>query len=44
VVLLADVRFEPGTVAAWLRAAFRKWLGLRASPARRPPSWSWPEP
>jgi hypothetical protein len=44
VVSLADVRFEPGTVAAWLHAAFRKWLGLRAFPARQPPSWTWPEP
>lgn len=44
VVSLADVCFEPGTVAAWLHAAFRSWLGLRAFPARRPSSWSWPEP
>ena len=41
---LADVRFEPGTVAAWLHAAFRSWLGLRKFPARRPLGWSWPQP
>jgi len=44
VVSLADVCFESGMVAAWLHADLRKWLGLRAFPARRPPGWSWPEP
>jgi hypothetical protein len=44
VVSLADVRFESGTVAAWLHAALRNWLGLRAFPARRPVGWSWPDP
>lgn len=43
-VSLADVRFQSGTVAAWLHAAFRTWLGLKAFPARRPAGWSWPEP
>lgn len=43
VVALADVRFGRDTVAAWLHAAFRTWLGLKAFPARRPASWSWPE-
>lgn len=43
VVGLADVRFGRDTVAAWLHAAFRTWLGLKAFPARRPASWSWPE-
>ena len=32
VVSLADIRFGLDTVAAWLRAAFRTWLGLRACP------------
>ncbi len=43
VVSLADVRFEPGSVAAWLHAAHRGWLGLAPFPARRPAGWSWPE-
>lgn len=43
VVALADVRFETGTVAAWLHAGLRTWLGLTAFPARRPAGWSWPE-
>lgn len=43
VVALADVCFEPGTVAAWIHAGFRTRLGLRAFPARRPAGWSWPE-
>lgn len=42
VVALADVRFESGTVAAWLHAAFRAWLGLETFPARRPVQWSLP--
>lgn len=43
VVSLADVRFESGTVAAWLHAAFRSWLGLKPFPARPPEGWLWPE-
>ena len=43
VVSLADVRFEPGGVAAWLHAAYRSWLSLAPFPARRPAGWSWPE-
>lgn len=42
VVSLADVRFESGTVAAWLHAGYRTWLGLDPFPARQPPGWSWP--
>jgi hypothetical protein len=42
VVSLADVRFESGTVAAWLHAAFRTWLGLKTFPARRQEGWVWP--
>jgi hypothetical protein len=43
VVSFADVRFESGTIAAWLHAAFRTWLGLKTFPARRPEGWIWPE-
>ena len=43
VVSLADVRFEPGTTAAWLHAAYRSWLGLAPFSARRPAGWSWSE-
>lgn len=43
VVSLADLRFESGTVAAWLHAAFRSWRGLEPFPARRPGGWAWPE-
>ena len=41
-VSLVDVRFEPNSVAGWLHAAYRTWLGLPSFPARRPPDWSWP--
>jgi hypothetical protein len=40
---LADVRFEPKSVAGWLHAAYRTWLCLAPFPARRPPGWTWPE-
>jgi hypothetical protein len=43
VVSLADVRFEFGTIAAWLHAAFRAWLGLKTFSARRPEGWVWPQ-
>jgi hypothetical protein len=43
VVSLADVRFESGTIAAWLHAALRTWLGLKTFPARRPDGWVWPQ-
>jgi hypothetical protein len=39
---LADICFEPGSVAAWLHAAYRTWLCLEPFPARRPSGWSWP--
>jgi hypothetical protein len=38
---LADVRFEQGSVAGWLHAAYRTWLGLPPFPARRPRNWTW---
>lgn len=42
-IALADVHFEPGSVAGWLHAAYRTWLCLPAFPARRPRDWSWPD-
>ena len=39
---LADIRFEPGSIAGWLHAAYRTWLGLAPFPARRPAGWTWP--
>ena len=40
---LADVRFEPDSIAGWLHAAYRTWLGLSPFPAHRPPDWARPE-
>ena len=42
-VALADVHFEPDSVAGRLHAAYRTWLCLRLFPARRPSDWAWPE-
>ncbi|MDQ1366816.1 MAG: hypothetical protein QOE57_2858, partial [Acidimicrobiaceae bacterium] len=42
-VAIADVHFEPDSVAGWLHAAYRTWLGLPQFPACRPPEWAWPE-
>jgi hypothetical protein len=39
---LVDVRFERHSVAGWLHAAYRTWLGLKPFPALRPSNWSWP--
>jgi hypothetical protein len=41
-VSLVDVRFERRSVAGWLHAAYRTWLGLPPFPALRPSKWSWP--
>ena len=35
-VSLADIRFDPQSIAGWLHAAYRTWLGLPPFPARRP--------
>jgi hypothetical protein len=35
-VLLVDVRFEPHSVAGWLHAAYKIWLGLPPFPALPP--------
>lgn len=44
VLSLADVHFEPNSVAGWLHAAHRTCLGLPPFPAQRPAGWEWPEP
>jgi len=41
-ISLADVRFDPQSIAGWLHAAYRTWLCLPPFPARRPANWSWP--
>jgi hypothetical protein len=42
-IALADVHFEPDSVAGWLHAANRVWLYLPPFPGRRPQGWAWPE-
>jgi hypothetical protein len=39
-VSLVDVCFEPHTVAGWLHAAYRTWLGFPSFPACRPSDWT----
>jgi len=41
-VSLIDVCFEPDSIAGWLHAAYRTWLGVPPFPARRPLHWTWP--
>lgn len=41
-VALADIAFPPGTVAAWIHAAYRRYLGLRPFAATPRPDWTWP--
>jgi hypothetical protein len=41
-VSLVDVCFEPDSIAGWLHAAYRTWLGLPPFPAHQPPYWTWP--
>lgn len=41
-VSLVDLRFPPDTVAAWLHAAYRDFLGLEPFPATPRPDWTWP--
>ena len=41
-VSLIDVCFEPGSIAGWLHAAYRTWLGVPPFPARQPLHWIWP--
>jgi hypothetical protein len=42
-IALADIHFEPDSVAGWLHAAYRTWLCLPPFPALRPPDWDWPD-
>jgi hypothetical protein len=43
-VALADLAFPADTVAAWLHAAYRHYLGLKATGSAIPrPDWTWPE-
>jgi hypothetical protein len=39
---LADVVFPDGTVAAWLHATYRRYLGLKPFPATAPAGWVFP--
>jgi hypothetical protein len=41
-IALADVCFPADTVAAWIHAAYRHYLGLEPFPATPRPGWSWP--
>lgn len=41
-VSLVDVCFPPDTVAAWIHAAYREFLGLEPFPATPRPDWAWP--
>ncbi|GAA1927977.1 calcium-binding protein [Streptantibioticus ferralitis] len=41
-VSLADLTFPPQTEAAWIHAAYRRYLGLAPFPAGPRPSWTWP--
>jgi hypothetical protein len=40
---VADLVFAPDSVAAWVQAAYRRWLGLTPDPMRMPAGWrpSW---
>ncbi|MCP2246358.1 plasmid pRiA4b ORF-3 family protein [Lentzea aerocolonigenes] len=41
-VSLVDVCFPPDTVAAWIHAAYRDFLGLEPFPATPRPDWTYP--
>jgi hypothetical protein len=41
-VSLIDVCFELGSIAGWLHAAYRTWLGVPPFSARQPLHWTWP--
>jgi hypothetical protein len=41
-VAFADVAFPADTLAAWLHAAYRHYLGLKPFPAASRPDWTWP--
>lgn len=40
---LVDVCFPADSVAGWVHAAYRTWMGLRSFPADRPAGWVWGE-
>jgi hypothetical protein len=39
-IALADLTFPAGSVAAWLHAAYRRFLGLPSRPASKPAGWT----
>jgi hypothetical protein len=41
-VAFADIAFPADTLAAWLHAAYRHYLGLKPFPATARPDWTWP--
>ncbi len=40
---VVDLTFPPDSSAAWVQAAYRRWLGLKPHPYDMPPRWrpSW---
>lgn len=42
-VAFADLSFPPESEAAWLHAAYRRYLGLPPYPAVPRPDWTWPD-
>jgi hypothetical protein len=38
-ISFTDLVFPPDTVAAWIHAAYRRYLGLQPFPAAIPPGW-----
>ncbi|MBV7243150.1 calcium-binding protein [Streptomyces sp. MW-W600-10] len=41
-IAVADLVFPPSSAAAWLHAAYRRFLGLDPFPASSRPDWTWP--
>jgi hypothetical protein len=40
---LVDVCFPADSVAGWVHAAYRTWMGLSTFPAYQPAGWTWGE-
>jgi hypothetical protein len=38
-VAVVDLTFPPDSAAAWVQAAYRRWLGLTPHPYEMPPRW-----
>lgn len=38
-ITLADLVLPPGSVEAWVHAAYRQWLGMTPHSVIRPPDW-----